>query len=185
MPPSFGERWTLVSAWILRHRVGLLVVLGVVVGLRAIRPWALARVVESQSEARLGRVVHVEDVDLELFAGRVVVEGLSVGPILRPGEEAGEPDPRRTLLQLSRLEGNLQWLELLQGRVRMARIHLVDPEIKLPVAPSQLRPFIRDAIRARGYSPNKDEIDVPVAEVARIINETIRKQLNQILGRLD
>jgi hypothetical protein len=131
MPPSLGLRLTPISAWLVRHRVGLLVVLGVVVGLRALLPWVLVLVVESQGEARLGRAVYVENVDLELLAGRLAVEGLSVGPILRPGEEASEPDPRRTFLKLPRLEGNLQWLELLGGRVRLARIHLVDPEVKL------------------------------------------------------
>lgn len=129
MPPAPRERLPRVSGWLRRHRVGLLVTLAVVLALRAALPVGLARLLESQLEGQLGRGVRVENVDVELLAGELLVEGLSVGAILRPDEPTPELDPDHVLLRVAGLQANVQWLDLLEGEVQLAELRLVDPEL--------------------------------------------------------
>jgi len=160
MPPAPGESPSSRFGWFGRHRVALLVSLLVLVGLRALLPWVLARVMESQGEQRLGRTVLVENVDLGILAGRVVVEGLTVGPILKPGEPLREPDPRRTFLRLPRLEGNLEWLDLAKREVHLSEIRLSDLEVKVLIdEDGRLVPVLSPLIASEEEPGSSEEED--------------------------
>ena len=78
-------------AWLL----GALVLIALV---RALLPWGLARVAESQGSKQMGRIVQIGDLDLELVMGRIAVEDMVVGPLLERVEDPEAPVDKFTLL---------------------------------------------------------------------------------------
>ncbi len=116
MSPEGGSRW--------RRRLGIAgIALGVLaIAFRAALPYALERALPIAAEP-LGFVASVENVDLALLRGHVVLEGLRVA------SPAAAPAP--DLFGLGRLFVNVEWLRLLRGEIEIAELALERPAIAL------------------------------------------------------
>jgi hypothetical protein len=108
------------------------VVLGI--GLRAALPFALARTLESQGQARLGLPVRVGNVDLWVARGAIALEDLTVGrkpEAAAAGAEHREPDPETALLRLRRFFVRIDWRALLERRVHLRELALDAPKVRV------------------------------------------------------
>lgn len=108
-------------AWRSKIALGLALAL---VATRAALPSIAAHLLEEGVRDALGRAVEVGNVDLSLLAGRVIVEGLLVGPALDPEAASAEIDPRTALVRWPHLLVDVGWLALLSGELRVQRIEL-------------------------------------------------------------
>ncbi len=115
-----------------RLRWWLLGALVSIVLVRALLPWGLARVAESQGSKQMGRIVQIGDLDLELVMGRIAVEDMVVGPLLEQVEDPEAPiDPDRVLLSFARLNVELSWGRLLNGELRLVEVSLDSPRAQI------------------------------------------------------
>ena len=121
-----------------RWRRPLLVALGVMVGLavtiRVAAPFAAAWWIESAVHRETGLPAHVEDVDLWLLRGAIAIEGAVVAA--RRGEmpERGL-DPATALVSGRRLYVDLEWMDLLEGRIRLRELAVDGLRVRLETAP--------------------------------------------------
>ena len=125
-----------------RRRLAIaLAALFVLVALRAALPEVLRRVIQSKASAALGRQVRLDDVDLGLFAGRVLLKGLAVGG---PGPPSGASlDPASEVVRCQSAGAQIAWLPLLHGRIRLREIALVSPMLRLDRNPDgRLAPLV-------------------------------------------
>lgn len=108
-----------------------------VVLLRAILPVAIERIAAYQSRYALGLPARIDNVDLSLFAGRVVLEGVTIGSApddVAPGAAARNPPPieaATALLHLERMSADLSWTSLAGGRVHFDDLSLEAPAVRL------------------------------------------------------
>ena len=121
------------------------IVLGVAIALlvlRAALPTILARVIEGQASAALGRAVQVENVDLFLPAGHVTLEDLFVGPPLAPEAATVPIDPETALVHWPHALLNFGWLGLFAGELRIQRVEIVGGRERLVLqADDRLEPL--------------------------------------------
>lgn len=99
----------------------------VALAVRAALPLAIELGAESVATDLLGRRVEIEDVDLALLSGGVVVEAVAVGPLGRAGEPPPEFAEGEGHFTLARLTANLGWLGLLRGEIHVESVELVEP----------------------------------------------------------
>jgi len=113
-----------------RRRLAIaLVVLGVLVAVRVSLPEVLRRVIESKASTALGRQVRLDDVDLGLVAGRVLLKGLAVGG---PGADSrAAQGPASEVVRCQSAGAQIAWLPLLHGRIHLREIALVSPMLRL------------------------------------------------------
>ncbi|MGI9432515.1 MAG: DUF748 domain-containing protein [Myxococcota bacterium] len=97
--------------------LGALVVLAI--GIRAVLPTVLERVIASQGTKALGLPVAVGNVDLALHRGAVAVEDLDIGGGLAPR------------LRCERIHANLHFLNLFRGRAQLESLEIGRAEIAL------------------------------------------------------
>jgi len=103
-----------------------------IVLVRALLPWGLARVAESQGSKQMGRIVQIGDVDLELVMGRIALADVVVGPLLERVADPEAPiDPNRVLLSFARLGVELSWGKLLTGELRLVEVSLDNPRAQI------------------------------------------------------
>ncbi|HEX4995245.1 MAG TPA: hypothetical protein VFX87_09760, partial [Methylomirabilota bacterium] len=100
------KRWLIVLAALL------------VVGIAFI--WTLPEIVKWQAlkqiPAMTGRAVAIEDIDINLFTGRVAIKKFRLA----------EADPGQTFVGLERLDVRFLWRSLF-GNVRLAELRLTEP----------------------------------------------------------
>ena len=113
-----------------RRRLAIaLAVLFVLVAVRASLPEVLRRVIESKASAALGRQVRLDDVDLGLVAGRVLLKGLAIGG---PGPSSGAPlDPASEVVRCQSAGAQIAWLPLFRGHIHLREIALGSPMLRL------------------------------------------------------
>ncbi len=117
-PPRPKRRWPLVLLVV--SVVGL-------AALRAVLPTAIERGLAWVGPRKLGVPIRLENADLALWRGEVVLKGLVVGPT------DGEPDPERALLRWERLGLKLDWGSLLARRIHLREITLAGPILRIPL----------------------------------------------------
>lgn len=104
------KRWLIVLAALL------------VVGIAFI--WTLPEIVKwqvlKQIPAITGRAAAIEDIDINLFTGRVAIKKLRLA----------EPDPAQTFVGLERLDVRFLWRSVF-GNVRVAELRLTEPTVNL------------------------------------------------------
>ncbi len=123
--------------------------LALLIAVRALLPFALERAIPWFAKREGAAEVKIDNIDLGLLAGRFRIEGLRVANprhlerVVTPGRittseatpaaaatsesastAAARPEPDRDLLALARLDLEIEWLALLKGEVRLARIQL-------------------------------------------------------------
>ena len=134
-PPFLRRRWVRV----------LLALTLLLIAFRGILPFGLEWLLESQASSRTGRVVEVENVDLQLFAGRIHVSGLRVAQAL-PAAESEAPvrvDPAAQVVGLGALDLDFTWLALLRGEIRLADVTLTEPAVSIVRhADGRIAPFV-------------------------------------------
>lgn len=96
-----------------------LVVIGAV-GL-AILPEIVRRVAVSQAAKITGRVLSLEDVDLNLFTGHLALKGFKLA----------QRNSKESALEFERLDVRLGYLPLLRGNARVTELALVAPTIRV------------------------------------------------------
>lgn len=115
-----------------RSRRRLLLVLAaciaLVLGLRALLPWALARGLGWAGREQLGISLQVANIDLGLLPGRVVLEGVRVGP----SDGAAGAVSRMTA---DRLGADLGWMDLWSRRIRLENLEVEGLELQLARRP--------------------------------------------------
>lgn len=99
----------------------------VALAVRAALPFAIELAAESVGTDLFGRRVEIEDVDLALLSGGLIVERVAVGPLGRAGEPPPEFAEGEGHFTLSRLTANLGWLGLLRGEIHLESVGLVEP----------------------------------------------------------
>lgn len=107
--------------WLRRSLIALAIVAGLLLVLT--RTWALRMFVEPRLEAALGCEVSMGRVILEPD-GRIVIRNLRV---MLPGVQAEAAEVVRARL----LEARIQWGALFAGELRMTRVKLVRPRVRL------------------------------------------------------
>ncbi|PTX98837.1 hypothetical protein DB345_03710 [Spartobacteria bacterium LR76] len=132
--------WGKIAVWAGRRRrwlIALGLVIGVLAGLRAILPTVAERAVAWSSQYYLGLPARVENVDLSLLAGGVVLENVRVGAVAEEGtpwQAALHPrviDPKASLLHIERLAFRWSWWGLLRGRLQIKEFTLHSPTVRL------------------------------------------------------
>ncbi len=123
------RRWL----WVLGGLLALLLVLRLL--LAPASRWLL----ESQGARALGLPVAVQNVDWELLAGRLAVDGLVVA-----GAPVADVEP---FLSWSRLALDFEWLALLRGEIELANLQL-------------------DGLSLALYQDDRDRLEIPVAPPA-------------------
>jgi uncharacterized protein involved in outer membrane biogenesis len=87
--------------------------------------WGLPEIVRRQAVARIptltGRAVSIEDVDLNLFTGRLAVKKFRLA----------ERDPAQAFVELERLDLRVALLPLVAGHVRLTELVLTEPRLRL------------------------------------------------------
>ncbi|HKJ25923.1 MAG TPA: DUF748 domain-containing protein, partial [Myxococcota bacterium] len=111
------------------RRVGI--VLAIVVALRIALPFALEAAVAWAGPRMAGVATSVVNVDLGLLRGRVVIDGLAVAGPGHAATAEGGIDPATALLRWDRLDLNLEWLDLLRGRLRLSDLSLAGPTARV------------------------------------------------------
>ena len=118
----------------------LLLFAGVVVivaGVRALAPLLVERGVAFGSRHYLGLPARVDNVDLSLLKGIVVLEGVSLGAEpdgVSPGAAAIAPPPiapSGALLHLERISARLSWRDLFQKTIRLAEVTVESPSLRI------------------------------------------------------
>ena len=87
--------------------------------------WALPVLIRRQALVQVpkltGRAVSIEDIDLNLFTGRLVIKHLRLA----------ERDPSKAFVEFERLEARWSWPSLLVSNIRLKEIMLVSPTVNL------------------------------------------------------
>lgn len=112
-----------------RRRLALriaLVVAVVLVALRVALPSIVESLIESEGAKALGVEVEVDNIDLVLLEGDVLLEGLRIGGVSMDGEAA--PDD---LLRLERASIHIAWIESLTNRPTLERLRFEAPRIRM------------------------------------------------------
>lgn len=123
-----------------RWRPWVVVVVVACAVVRALLPWTVERTIEGVGGALVGRGVTVEDVDLEVLAGRVHVHGLRIGGPRFPGAEpaassAAPGAPESPVVSVDTILTDLDWFRLLALEISFARIEASAPRVHIPVGP--------------------------------------------------
>lgn len=125
-PPR--RRWP----WVL-----LLLAIGSAAGLRALLPFAVERGAAWGSRQYLGLPVRIDNVDFEVWNGRVVLDGITLGARpdgVTPNDAALEPpllDPATALVHVKRVATQLSWRDLRDRTVRLTELVIDAPDAKL------------------------------------------------------
>jgi len=107
--------------------------LAIVIALRVALPFALEAGVAWAAPRYAGIPASLANVDLGLLRGRVVLEGLAVAGPGHPPTTEGRIDPQTALLRWDRLALNLEWLDLLRGRIRLSDLTLAAPTARVEI----------------------------------------------------
>lgn len=125
-PRRRRRRWP----WVL---LGL--VIASVVGLRALLPVAVERGAAWGSRHYLGLPARIDNADFDLFDGRVVLEGITLGARpdgVAPNDAALEPpvlDPATALVHVTRVATQLSWRDLRDRKVRLTELVIEAPVV--------------------------------------------------------
>ena len=122
------------SSLLARRRNRIALIAGaVLLMVRAVLPYGIEFGIERGGESAVGVPVEVDDVDLSLLRGGIVVERLSVAGVGRERLEDGGIDPETAILRLDRARGNLAWLDLLRGRIRLSALEIAGPVARVEI----------------------------------------------------
>jgi hypothetical protein len=139
------------------------IVLGCAVALVALRmalPTILARVIQGQASARLGRAVELENVDLFLLAGRITLEELLIGPPLAPEAEPAPIDRKSALLHWPHALVDVGWLGLFAGELKDNRLEpLIVARPEDPRPPSEAPQPPEPELEEVGEVPPPDPVE--------------------------
>jgi uncharacterized protein involved in outer membrane biogenesis len=87
--------------------------------------WALPELIRRQALTQIpkitGRAAGIEDVDLNLFTGRLVIKNFRLA----------ERDASKAFVELERLEARWSWPSLLAAHIRLKHVRLVSPTVNL------------------------------------------------------
>src|SRR5713101_9689449 len=87
--------------------------------------WALPVLIRRQALVQVpkltGRAVSIEDIDLNLFTGRLVIKHFRLA----------ERDPSKAFVEFERLEARWSWHSLLASNIRLKEVRLVSPTVHL------------------------------------------------------
>lgn len=111
-----------------RLRIGLGVVAGLAIVVRAALPWAIEQGAERAVRRLTGLEADVGDVDLWLLRGAIALEDGVVAA--RPGEPLDDAGSAAAVLRWRRLYLNVGWLDLLRGRVHVQEVSLDGPGLR-------------------------------------------------------
>ncbi|MBW1687559.1 MAG: DUF748 domain-containing protein, partial [Deltaproteobacteria bacterium] len=170
--PPTDARSSRLPAWLAggHLRWWLLGALVSIVLVRALLPWGLARVAESQGSKQMGRIVQIGDLDLELVMGRIAVEDVVVGPLLERVADPEAPiDPNRVLLSFARLGVELSWRKLLTGELRLVEVTLDNPRAQIirdedgHLVPIRIAPSADDEEEVAEEEPSEPGPPLPIA----------------------
>jgi uncharacterized protein involved in outer membrane biogenesis len=114
------------------RRLRALVAAGIVAALAGgVGLWALPEVVRRVALEKIpeltGRAASIEDIDLNLFTGSFAVRKLRLAERARPG--SGEPPG--PFVEFERLAGRVSWPWLVARDVRLRRLELVAPTVRI------------------------------------------------------
>jgi hypothetical protein len=127
------------SFWKRRSTVVVLVLLALAILVRALMPTGIRMAIERTAGDALGRKVEVANVDLGLILGRASVEGLAIGGPDRVAPIAAGSE----VVRVGRVGAQIAWLPLLQGKVHLREIALVEPAVRLERNPDgSLAPLV-------------------------------------------
>src|SRR6266704_6286928 len=87
--------------------------------------WALPELIRRQAITRIpvmtGRAASIEDIDLNLFTGRLVIKNFRLA----------ERDPSKAFVEFERMEARWSWPSLLGAHIRLKDVRLVAPTVQL------------------------------------------------------
>ena len=158
-PRRRRRRWP----WVL-----LVLLIALVVGLRALLPFAVERGAAWGSRQYLGLPARVDNVDFDLLDGRIVLEGVSVAAQpdgVTPNDAALEPPPidaATALVHVARISAQLTWKALFDRTVHLTDLLVEAPTVLLtPEADGKIDP-LRHAQPVAPASPDEPpEPDAP------------------------
>src|SRR5437879_11139741 len=108
-----------------RRRTIWLAVLVLLVLLGGAFLWALPELIRRQAVTRIpvmtGRAASIEDIDLNLFTGRLVIKNFRLA----------ERDPSKAFVEFERMEARWSWPSLLASNIRLKEVRLVSPTVHL------------------------------------------------------
>lgn len=131
-PRRRRRRWP----WIL-----LLLLIALVAGIRALLPFAVERGTAWGSRQYLGLPARIDNVDFELWDGRVVLEGVSLAAqpdAVTPNDAALEPppiDPATAMVHVARISTQLTWKALRDRTVHLTDLLVEAPTVRLTPEP--------------------------------------------------
>ena len=126
------RRWP----WVL-----LVLLVGLVVGIRALLPLAVERGTAWGSRRYLGLPARIDNVDFSLLDGLVVLEGVSLAAQpdgVAPNDAALEPppiDPASALLHVGRIQTRLTWKDLRDRTVHLTELRIEAPSVRVTPEP--------------------------------------------------
>ena len=170
--PPTDARSSRLPAWLTggHLRWWLLGALVLIVLVRALLPWSLARVAELQGSKQMGRIVQIGDLDLDVVMGRIVVAEVVVGPLLERVEDPEAPiDPDRVLLSFARLGVELSWGKLLTGELRLVEVSLDTPRAQIirdedgRLVPIRVAPPAPEEEQVADEEPSEPGLPLPIA----------------------
>jgi hypothetical protein len=113
----------------------LIVLILLVVGIRVALPTAVERGVAWGSRQYLGLPARLDNADFELWNGRVVLEGITLGARpdeVSPTDAALEPpvlDPATALVHVAKVATTLSWKDLRDRTVRLTELAIDSPSV--------------------------------------------------------
>lgn len=131
-PKRRRRRWP----WIV-----LLLLIALIVGIRALLPFAVERGTAWGSRQYLGLPARIDNVDFELWDGRVVLEGVSLAAQpddVTPNDAALEPppiDPATAMVHVARISTQLTWKALRDRTVHLTDLIVDAPTVRLTPEP--------------------------------------------------
>ncbi len=138
-PRRRRRRWP----WVL-----LVVLVGLVAGVRALLPFAVERGTAWGSRYYLGLPARIDNVDFALLDGLIVLEGVSLAALpdgVAPNDAALEPpplDPTTAMVHVGRIETRLTWKDLRDRTVHLSALRIDAPSVRItPGADGKIDPL--------------------------------------------
>ena len=108
-----------------RRRTIWLAVVIVLLALGGAFVWALPELIRRQALVQIpkltGRAASIQDIDLNLFTGRLVIKQFRLA----------ERDPSKAFVEFERMEARWSWPSLLASNIRLKEVRLVSPTVHL------------------------------------------------------
>jgi hypothetical protein len=130
--PGRRRRWPWVVSALL---------IALIAGIRALLPFAVERGTAWGSRQYLGLPARIDNVDFDLFDGRVVLEGVAVAAQpddVAPNDAALEPppiDPATAMVHVARISTQLTWKALRDRTVHLTDVMVEAPTVRLTPEP--------------------------------------------------